>query len=91
MRLSRSSVVGDRAQDVVSRLVALAVVERLEVIEVAEQHAVGVAIADSARVVGHEILLEPQPVPEPGERIATRLLGERELSRSSSFSIRGAG
>ena len=71
--------VGDRAQDVVSGLVALAVVERLEVIEVAEQHAVGVAVADPARVVRREVLLEAQPVPEPGEWIAASLLGERRV------------
>jgi ABC-type transport system involved in cytochrome bd biosynthesis fused ATPase/permease subunit len=53
--------VGHYAQHAISGLVAVTVVERLEAIEVAEQHAVGVAVADAARVEADEILFEPEP------------------------------
>jgi hypothetical protein len=77
--LAPEGVVGHLAQHSVFSLVAVTVVERREPIEVAEQHAIGVAVADPARAVGQQILLQPKPVPEPGERIAARLVGERRV------------
>ena len=72
-RLGRRS--RDRAQQLVAGRVAEAVVDRLEVVEVDEQHrelvARGAAVARERLL---EAVLEQRPVGEPGQRVVERLV-----------------
>src|SRR3954447_3466781 len=73
--------VGDGAQHAVAGLVAVTIVERLEVIDVAEQHAVGVAVADATGVETDQILLQAKAVPQPGEGVVAGLFDERGIEQ----------
>ena len=63
----------DAPQRVVALEVPIGVVEALELVEVAERDAVRVPVADGAVVVGLEVLVETQPVAEPGEQVGAHL------------------
>ena len=65
--------VREAAQDLVALEVAGVVVERLEVVDVDQRDAPGVAVALRARLHGHEVLVEAVAVADPGQRVLARV------------------
>ncbi len=66
----------DRAQELVACLVAKAVVHELEAVEVEHEQRPGAATVHEPV----ELLVEPAPVPEAGQRIAARELRQPPLA-----------
>ena len=74
---------GGRAQQLVADRVAEAVVDRLEVVEIDEDHRELTAVAPAARERQGQAILEQRPVGEAGEVVVERLMAELLLERDA--------
>jgi hypothetical protein len=69
----------DADQQRVARLVAVAVVRELEVVEVEHRHAQSLLVSDRQREAAAELLMERGPVPEIGQPVARRAADGRSV------------
>ena len=74
---------GGRAQQLVADRVAEAVVDRLEVVEIDEDHRELTVVAPAARERQGQAILEQRPVGETGEVVVERLMAELLLERDA--------
>ena len=72
---------GGRAQQLVANRVAEAVVDRLEVVEIDEDHRELAVVAPAARERQRQAILEQRPVGEAGEVVVERLVAKLLLER----------
>ena len=79
---ARQSLRG-RAQQLVADRVAEAVVDRLEVVEIDEDHRELAVVAPAARERQRQAILEQRPVGEAGEVVVERLVAELLLERDA--------
>ena len=80
-RRQRRQSLGGRAQQLVANRVAEAVIDRLEVVEIDEDHRELAVVAPAARERQRQAILEQRPVGEAGELVVERLVAELVLER----------